>query len=75
MAAEALYNAVYRQGVVVTMYLVQEDQRRSEDAAKRAVALAQALEQEYPKSDYEARAAAIAYKVQQGIAVYGDDRD
>jgi hypothetical protein len=75
MAAEALYNAVYRQGVVVTMYLVQEDQRRSDDAAKRTVALAQELEQEYPKSDYAARGTAIAYKVQQGIAVYGDDRD
>jgi outer membrane protein assembly factor BamD (BamD/ComL family) len=75
MAAEALYNAVYRQGVVVTMYLVQEDQRRSGDAAKRTVALAQELEQEYPKSDYAARGTAIAYKVQQGIAVYGDDRD
>jgi hypothetical protein len=74
-AAEALYNAVYRQGVVVTMYLVQDDRKRSDDAVKRTVALAQALQQEYPKSDYAARGAAIAYRVQQGIAVYGTDRD
>lgn len=74
-AAEALYNAVYRQGVVVTMYLVQDDKKRSDDAVKRTVALAQSLQQEYPKSDYAARGAAIAYRVQQGIAVYGTDRD
>lgn len=74
-AAEALYNATYRQGVVVTMYMVQDDKKRADDAVKRTVALAQELKDEYPKSDYAARAAAIAYRVQQGIAVYGNDRD
>ena len=42
-AAEALYNAVYRQGVVVTMYTVQEDRKRSQAAAQRTQALAQEL--------------------------------
>jgi hypothetical protein len=74
-SAEALYNAVYRQGVVVTMYMVQEDKKKSDEAVKRTVALAQQLKDQYPKSDYAARGASIAFRVQQGIAVYGTDRD
>ena len=74
-AAEALYNAVYRQGVVVTMYTVQEDRKRSEEAAKRTQALADDLKARYPKSDFAARAASIAFRVSQGIPIYGSDRD
>jgi hypothetical protein len=74
-AAEALYNATYRQGVAVTMYTVQDDRKRAQEAGKRATALAQELKEKYPQSDYAARAASIAYKVQQGIAVFGNDRD
>lgn len=74
-AAEALYNAVYRQGVVVTMYAVQEDKKRSQGAAQRTQALAQDLKQRYPKTDYAARGASIAFRVAQGIPIYGSDRD
>lgn len=74
-AAEALYNAVYRQGVVVTMYTVQEEKKRADAAVQRTQALAQDLKDHYPKSDYAARAASIAFRVSQGIAIYGTDRD
>lgn len=74
-AAEALYNAVYRQGVVVTMYAVQEDKKRSDDAAQKTQALAEMLSQKYPKTEYAARGANIAFRVAQGIPVYGSDRD
>lgn len=74
-SAEALYNATYRQGVAVTMYTVQDDGKRSKEAAQRTAALAEELKEKYPQSDYAARAAAIAYKVQQGIAIFGNDRD
>jgi hypothetical protein len=74
-AAEALYNAVYRQGVAVTMYAVQEDLKRSQAAAQRTQALAQMLKDRYPKSDFAARGASIAFRVSQGIAIYGTDRD
>ncbi len=74
-AAEALYNAVYRQGVVVTMYAVQEDRKRSQEAAKRTQALAQDLKERYPKTDYAARGQSIAFRVAQGIPIYGSDRD
>ena len=74
-SAEALYNAVYRQGVVVTMYAVQEDRKRSQSAAQRTQALAQELKEKYPKSDYAARGESIAFRVAQGIPIYGSDRD
>ncbi|MDQ2833352.1 MAG: hypothetical protein M3Y50_06300 [Acidobacteriota bacterium] len=74
-AAEALYNAVYRQGVVVTMYALQEDHKRADQAAKRTQEITAELKQRYPKSDYTARAASVAFRVAQGIPVYGSDRD
>jgi hypothetical protein len=74
-SAEALYNAVYRQGVVVTMYAVQEDKKRSQAAVQRTQALAQELKDRYPKTDYAARGESIAYRVSQGIPIYGSDRD
>jgi hypothetical protein len=74
-SAEALYNAVYRQGVVVTMYAVQEDRKRSQAAVQRTQALAQELKERYPKTDYAARAESIAFRVAQGIPIYGSDRD
>ena len=74
-AAEALYNAVYRQGVLVTMYNVQEDRKRSDAAAQRTQALADDLKSRYADSDFAARAASIAFRVSQDIPVYGSDRD
>jgi outer membrane protein assembly factor BamD (BamD/ComL family) len=75
MSAEALYNATYREAVVVTMYTVEENKKKADAAATRAQSLAQDVRAKYPQSDYAARAASVAYKVQQGIAIYGNDRD
>src|SRR5947209_1812796 len=66
-AAEALYNATYRQGVLVEMYMVEDNKKRSEAAAASAQALAKQMQQRYPQSDFTARAASIAYRVQQGF--------
>ena len=74
-AAEALYEATYRQGVLVEMYLVQEEKSRSQRAADAVQALATQMKQRYAQSDFTARAASIAYRVQQQIPVYGNDRD
>ena len=72
---EALYNATYRQAALVTMYIVEENRKKSDDAVAHTQALAQQLKAQFPQSDYAARAASLAYKVQQGIATYGSDRD
>ena len=74
-SAEALYNATYRQGVVVTMYTVEENKKKADDAAAKTQSLAQDLKAKYPQSDYAARAASIAFRVAQGIPIYGNDRD
>jgi hypothetical protein len=74
-SAEALYNAVYRQGVLVEMYLVGDEKKRSDAAIGNTKALADELRSLYPKSDFAERAASIAFKVQQGIPIYGNDRD
>ena len=74
-AAEALYDAVFRQGALVTMYLVDEDRRHSEEAAHNCEAIADRMLKEYPQSEYTARAESIAYRVREGISVYGSDRD
>ncbi len=74
-AAQALYEATYREGVLVSMYQVEDNRKRSEQAAANTQALAAQLKQRYPQSDYAARAASIAFRVAQDIAVYGNDRD
>ncbi len=73
--AQALYNAAYREGVAVTMWTVQDDRKRAENSAKRVQELADQAHQHFPQADDTARAVSLAYKVQQGIAVYGTDRD
>ena len=72
---EALYSAVYRQGALVTMYLVDDNRKRSEQAAGNCQAIADRMLKQYPQSDYTDRAQSIAYRVKQGISVYGSDRD
>jgi hypothetical protein len=74
-AAEALYNAVYRSAVTVTMYTVQEDKKKADAAAARTQALASDLRTKYAQTDYAARGVSIAYRVQQGLVIYGNDRD
>jgi hypothetical protein len=74
-SAEALYDAAYRQGVLVTMYSVDDDKKNSDKAAQNCQSIADELLQKYPKSDYAARAESIAYRVKQGIPIYGSDRN
>ncbi len=73
--AEALYDATYRQAVLVTMYTVEENRKRAEGAAAKTTALAAEMRTRFAQTDYAARAASLAFRVQQGIAVYGNDRD
>ena len=73
--AQALYNAAYREGVAVTMWTVEDDRKRADESAKRVQALADEARQRFPQADDTARLLSLAYKVQQGIAIYGTDRD
>ncbi len=72
---EALWDATCRQGVLVTMYTTEENRKRADAAAAKAHALRDQLAARFPTSDYTARAVSLVYRVEQGIAIYGSDRD
>jgi len=73
-AAQALYEATYRQGVLVSMY-GEDDRKRAQQAAANTQALANEMKQKFPQSDYTARAASIAFRVAQNVPIYGNDRE
>ena len=77
-AAEALYNAAYRQGTLVTMYTVEEEPQESATAAaaQRTQASGAATEGKVSAIGLcqRARPASLT-SVQQDIAIYGNDRD
>jgi len=74
-APEALYNAVYRQGVLNDMYSANGDDKKAETAKAKAVTIAGTIAGKYPQSDYAARAASLVYQLQQSIPIYGSDRN
>ena len=57
------------------MYALNDDRKRSEAAKRNCQAIADQMQHDYPKSDYTARATSIAFRVAQGIPIYGSDRD
>ncbi len=74
-APEAVYNAIYRQGVLVTMYQVSDERKRAEAAAKRTQDLVADMQTHFPTSDFTRRAQSIAYRVKQDLSIYGNDRE
>ena len=72
---QALYQAVYRQAALTNMYADDNNDRKSEAAHNHARELAGKLKDKFPQSDYTARAAMLVFKLDQGIAVYGSDKE
>ena len=72
--ASALYEAVYRQAVLVDMYHADENDKKADEAKGRAHDITGRLSSKFPQSDYATRAAALVFKLDQGIPVYGIDR-
>jgi hypothetical protein len=73
--ARALYEAVYRQAVLTDMFAADGDDRKSSDAHNQARTVAAQLKAHFPDSDYTYRAGALVYKLDEGVPVYGIDRD
>ncbi len=73
--AQALYQATYRQAVLGDMYAADGGDKKMDAARDHARGLAKQLAAKFPTSDYTARAAALVYKIDQGIAVYGSDKE
>ncbi|HUB29637.1 MAG TPA: hypothetical protein VL967_08060 [Terracidiphilus sp.] len=73
-AARALYEAAYRQAVLTDMYGADGNDKKQGEAHNHARDLAARLKDKYPQSDYAWRAAALVFKLDQGVPVYGIDR-
>jgi hypothetical protein len=72
--AQALYQAVYRQAVLRDMYAADGSDKKSEAAHNHARELTAKLKDKFPQSDYTARAVALVFKLDEGVPVYGIDR-
>jgi len=72
--AQALYQAVYRQCVLVDMFTADQNDKKADAAKNNARDLAARLRDKFPQSDYAARATALVFKVDQGVPVYGIDQ-
>lgn len=70
-AAEALYNAAWRQAALVDIYKSNRENDKAEKARKKGIELAQELQTKYPDGDWKFRAANLVYALQQNITIYG----
>jgi hypothetical protein len=70
-AAEALYNAAWRQAALTDIYRIDNKMEQSEAARRKATELAQKVMNQFSLSDWKARAMDLAYKLEQRIPVYG----
>lgn len=74
-AAQALYQAVYRLAVASDLYAANGEKGKSRAAHAHAAELSAQLKERFPASDYSCRAGALVYKLDEGIPVYGIDRE
>jgi hypothetical protein len=73
--AQALYQAVYRMAVLTDMYAADENGKKADDVHKHAQELTAHLKDKFPQSDFTWRAGALVFKLDQGVPVYGIDRE
>ncbi|HWG19250.1 MAG TPA: hypothetical protein VG225_01890 [Terracidiphilus sp.] len=72
--AQALYEAAYRECVLVDMFHADQSDKKADAAKGHAHDLVAHLHDKFPQSDYTARATALVFKIDQGIPVYGIDQ-
>jgi outer membrane protein assembly factor BamD (BamD/ComL family) len=70
-AAEALYDAAWRQSALVQIYREREDQKKSDESRARAAEFAQRITQQFPNSEYGYRAQRLLFLLQQKLPTYG----
>jgi hypothetical protein len=73
--AQALYQAVYRQAVLADMYAADNNDKKAGAAHSHAKELAATLKEHFAQSDFTWRAGALVYKLDEGVPVYGIDRE
>jgi hypothetical protein len=72
-AAEALFEAAWRQAALIDLYRLNHDPGKSEQARRNAQALAQRILSGFSQQgDWAYRAHTLLYKLEQGIPFFGD---
>jgi hypothetical protein len=74
-AAEALYNAAWRQAALTDIYRINNENDKSASARKKAIALAQEVVNQNPQGDWKPRALDLIYKLEQNVPVYGNQAE
>ena len=72
-APEALYDAAWRQSALIEIYKTEANQKKSEEAKNRAMALAQKIVGQYSQSDWSLRTQKLIFYIQQGIPTWGNE--
>ena len=75
VAAEALYQAAWRQSALIEIYKTEANQKKSDAAKSRALDLAQRIVGQYSQSEWALRAQTLIYYIQQGVPTYGNASD
>jgi hypothetical protein len=70
-AAEALFDAAWRQASLADIYRLSDDRDKSDAARKKAIALAQQIQNQFPQGDWKPRATDLIYKLEKKIVLYG----
>src|SRR6201993_1459877 len=71
-APEALYLAGQRGAALVDIYKTDQKRKKAEEPKARAIALTQKIVQQYPQSDWAARAQRLMFLVQQDVPTFGN---
>lgn len=72
-AAEALYNAAWRQAALVDIYRTNNENDKMANARKKAISLAQEIVSQYSQQgDWKPRALDLIYKLEQNVQVFGN---
>ncbi len=74
-AAEALYDAAWRQAAAGDLWQTDGNPRRADEDRRNAQGIVDRMVQKLPDSSFTARAVSMMYKVAQGIPVYGSSRE
>ncbi|HEY2168394.1 MAG TPA: hypothetical protein VGJ30_02125 [Candidatus Angelobacter sp.] len=69
-AAEALYNAAWRQAALTDIYRINNDRDKSDTARKKGIALAQQIQSQQQDQDWKMRATDLIYKLEKKIPIY-----
>ena len=71
-AAEALYDAAWRQSALIEIYKTEANVKKSAQAKGRALDLAQKILSQYGQSDWANRAQTLIFYVQNDVPTYGN---